>query len=148
MARGSAQSALSRVRAPAFKLRAPIVREPVLHRQIADALRLELCAPGRVSRDGVVWYSVDMAAYAGNAPGIRTARGCIAGVADIEILHRGAAYFLEIKADDGELSDAQRDFANAVLCAACCYGVARNVAEVLACLDRWGIPRAHRLHGS
>lgn len=156
MARGQTEGALPDLRASLgksgktgkrFVLRAPIVREPILHKQIADAFRLEIAPPGKLSREGVCWYSVDMAAYGGNAPGIRTGRGCIAGVADIEILYYGGAYFLEIKADDGELSLAQRDFAHAVLGAACTYGVARNVSEALAFLDRWSIPRAHRLHG-
>lgn len=130
-----------------FSLRAPIVREPILHRQIADALRLELAAPGRISPDGVTWWSVDMAAYSGSAPGIRTGRGCIAGVPDIFILHAGLAHFLELKASDGVLSDAQRDVGTSILCARGRFGVVRSVEETLAHLDRWDIPRAHRLRG-
>jgi hypothetical protein len=34
-----------------------VVTEHPLQRQIADALRLELAPPGKVSRDGVVWWS-------------------------------------------------------------------------------------------
>jgi hypothetical protein len=32
--------------------------EHPLQRPIADALRLEIAPPGKVSRDGVVWWSV------------------------------------------------------------------------------------------
>ena len=155
MARAATQGALPGVRANLgisrkagkFVLRAPIVREPILHKQIADALRLEIGAPGRLSSRGVTWWSVDMAAYAGNAPGIRTGRGCIAGIPDMFLLFNGVAHFIEIKADDGTLSDAQRDVGTAILCAGGRFGLVRNAAEALACLDRWDIPRAHRLHG-
>jgi hypothetical protein len=41
----------------------PPVAEHPLQCQIADALRLEIAPPGKVSRDGVVWWSVDHAAY-------------------------------------------------------------------------------------
>lgn len=132
----------------AFKLTAPVVREPILHAQIAHALRLELAAPGHISGQGVVWWSVDISSYHGNAPGIRTSRGVIAGIPDIFILHRGIAHFLELKAADGTLSDAQRQVGASILYASGHFGVATSVEETLACLDRWGIPRAYRLHGS
>jgi hypothetical protein len=41
-------------------LRPPVVPEPPLQRQIADALRLEVAPPGEVSCDGVVWWSVEV----------------------------------------------------------------------------------------
>jgi hypothetical protein len=123
------------------------VREPILHKQIADTLRLELCPPGRISRDGVTWWSVDMAAYAGVVPGIRTGRGCIAGVPDMIILYKGFAHFLEIKADDGSVSPAQQVVGVAILMAGARYGIARSPGEVVQHLDRWEIPRAHRIRG-
>jgi len=120
---------------------APVVREPVLHRQIADVLRREIAAPGRISDAGVCWWSTDMAAYAGRVPGIRTGRGCIAGVADLTVLYQGRAFFIELKADDGQLSPDQAALAVEVLFAGCRYGVARDARECLALLDAWGIPR-------
>lgn len=130
-----------------FRLTAPVLREPIIHKQIADTLRVELCPPGRISREGVTWWSVDMAAYAGNVPGIRTGRGCIAGVPDMVILYKGQAYFLELKADDGSLSPAQQVVGIAILMAGARYGVARSPAEVIQHLDQWEIPRAHRIRG-
>jgi hypothetical protein len=76
--------------------RLPVSEHP-LQRQIADALRLELAPPGKVSRDGVVWWSADHAAYAGTAPGARIGRGIVAGVPDLFVLHRGIAHMVEIK---------------------------------------------------
>ena len=60
--------------------------EHPLQRQIADALRLEIAPLGKVSRDGVVWWSVDHASYAGTAPGARIGRGIVAGVPDLFVL--------------------------------------------------------------
>jgi hypothetical protein len=130
-----------------FKLTAPVVREPMLHKQIADSLRIEIAPPGRVSLHGVTWWSVDMAAYAGTVPGIRTGRGCIAGVPDMIVLYRGTAFFLEVKALDGVLSSAQQTVGIAILMTGAHYGVVRNASEAIALLDEWEIPRAHRIRG-
>ena len=62
-------------------------RPRILQKLIADALRLEIAPPGRVSHDGVVWRSVDHASYAGAAPGARIGRGIVAGVPDLFVLH-------------------------------------------------------------
>lgn len=134
-------------RKPLFKLAPPRVPEAAIHRQIADCFRVELAPPGRVSTEGVVWWSVDMAAYGGTTPGLRTARGCIAGIPDVFVLYRGQAYFLELKAEDGVLSPAQCVVGAAILVCGACYGVVRDASEALAHLDAWEIPRAHRIRG-
>ena len=125
--------------------RRPAAPEHPLQRQIADALRLELAPPGKVSRDGVVWWSVDHAAYAGTAPGARIGRGIVAGVPDLFVLHRGIAHMVEIKTADGELSDPQQSVMSAVLASGGRVGMVRNADEMLRLLDAWGIPRARRL---
>lgn len=121
-------------------LTAPVVREGPTHQQIADAFRLAICAPGKVSRQGVTWWSVDMAAYAGRVPGIRTSHGCIAGVPDIIVIWRGRAHFIEVKAEDGVLSLEQRSVATSILIAGAAFGAARDANEALALLDAWQIP--------
>jgi hypothetical protein len=92
----------------AVKRHSLVVPEHPLQRQIADALRLEIAPPGKVSRDGVVWWSVDHASYAGTAPGARVGRGIVAGVPDLFVLFRGIAHMVEIKTPAGELSDPQK----------------------------------------
>lgn len=128
-----------------FRLTAPVVREHPLQRQICDVLRLEIAPAGKVSKKGVVWWSVDHANYAGEVPGVRLGRGIIAGIPDTFLLHRGKAHFIEVKAEDGELSDAQKSVATAVVVAGGRVGVARSAAEVLMCLDEWGVPRHRRV---
>jgi hypothetical protein len=122
-----------------------VAAEHPLQRQIADALRLEIAPPGKVSRDGVVWWSVDHAAYAGTAPGTRVGRGVVAGVPDLFVLHRGIAHMIEIKTPAGELSDPQQSVMSAVLASGGRVGVVRDAEEMLGLLDAWGIPRARRL---
>jgi hypothetical protein len=118
------------------------VPEHPLQRQIADALRLEIAPPGKVSRDGVVWWSVDHASYAGTAPGARVGRGTVAGVRDLFVLHRGIAHMVEIKTPAGELSDPQQSVMSAVLAGGGRVGAVRNADEMLELLDAGGIPRA------
>jgi hypothetical protein len=128
-----------------FRLQAPRVPEHPLQKQIADVLRIEIAPPGKVSRAGVVWWSIDHANYAGEVPGIRLDRGIIAGIPDVFIAWLGRAHLIEIKTDDGEVSAAQRAVITAAAVSGMQVGVARNATEVLACVDRWQIPRAHRV---
>jgi hypothetical protein len=130
-------------RAP-FRLTAPKVLEHPLQKQLCDLLRLEIAPPGKVSADGVVWWSIDHANFAGEIPGIRIGRGIIAGIPDIFVLYRGRAHHPEVKTVDGVLSEAQQSVCAAVLAAGGRVGVVRDAAELLACLDEWGIPRRHR----
>jgi len=128
-----------------FRLTAPVVHEHPIQKQICDVLRLEIAAPGKVSKAGVVWWSIDHANYAGEVPGVRVGRGIIAGIPDTFILWRGRTHFIEIKAEDGEVSDAQCSVATAVTVAGGRVGVARDAKETLACLDEWQIPRKRRV---
>lgn len=127
-----------------FKLTSPVLREWPLQKQIADMLQLEIAPPGRVSRFGVVWWAIDIAGYGGEVPGARMGRGVIAGCADLFVLHLGLAGFIELKAADGVMSDAQKSVASAVLAAGGRVGVATSAEQVLGCIDRWQIPRNRR----
>lgn len=130
-----------------FKLTRPIIREFGLAKQIADVLRLELGAPGRVSRDGVCWWACDIADYGGSVPGTRVGRGLTAGVPDLFCLHNGRAFFIEIKAEDGQISPAQMSVGAAIMAAGGQIGVVTSAEACIACLDEWGIPRARRTWG-
>jgi hypothetical protein len=134
-------SAVQRAARKPFKLVAPIVREHPIQKQICDVLRLEIAPPGKVSRRGVCWWAIDHANFAGEVPGIRIGRGIIAGILDTFILYAGRAYFVEIKAEDGVMSEAQQSVASAVLASRGQVGVARSADEMLALLDAWNIPR-------
>lgn len=132
-------------RAKPFRLTAPVVREHPFHAQVARVLTLEIARAGHVSADGVVWWSVDQGTAEGALPGTALARGVIAGIPDILIIHNGSAHLIELKAEDGSLSPAQRSVLCAVLASRGLVGVASRVEHVLACLDRWDVPRARRV---
>ena len=121
------------------------VPESTLHQQIAGTFRLEIAPAGHISADGVVWWSQDIAAYSGTTPGLRTARGVIAGVPDMLVLYRGLAHFIEVKAPDGEFSEAQRKVSTSILLSEARYGMARSAPEALQLLDAWDIPRKRRV---
>lgn len=127
-----------------FTLTPPVVREHPLQRQVADVLRMEIAPPGRVSKFGVVWWSVDMANYAG-VPGTRVGRGIIAGVQDFYILYRGRAHHPELKTEDGVMTEPQQWVASAVICSGGKVAVVRDAKEMLEALDAWGIPRNRRV---
>jgi hypothetical protein len=129
-----------------FKLTAPTLRELPLHKQIADTLAIEIAPAGRVSRFGVIWWSIDIADYGGAVPGTRVGRGIVAGVPDVFLLYLGQAHHIEIKTDapTSILSDAQRSVCAGIIVAGGRLAVARNAEEVLAVLDAWNIPRNNR----
>lgn len=72
--------------------------------------------------------------------------GVKAGVADLCILWRcpewrlGTAGFIELKADKGRLSPAQRDFGISCKAVGSHWAEARSVDEVEAILLRWRVP--------
>jgi hypothetical protein len=128
-----------------FRLTAPIVREHPIQTRIAKVLALEIAPAGKVSKNGVVWYAIDHANYAGEVPGIRISRGIVAGIADMFVLHLGRAFMIEVKAADGQLSDPQRSVAAAVFAAGGHFAVVTDEWQTLACLDQWQIPRKRRV---
>jgi hypothetical protein len=139
-----AASLTQRKRKPAFRLTAPIVLEHPLQAQIAKLLTIEIGPPGKVSKAGVCWFSIDHANYAGEVPGVRIGRGIIAGIPDCFVLYRGRTHYIEIKTINGELSDEQKSVASAVSVAGGRVGIATCAEHVLLCLDEWHIPRHRR----
>lgn len=136
------------MKAKPYRLVAPVVPEHAIQKQITDVLRIEIAPPGKVSKDGVCWFSIDHANFAGEIPGIRIGRGICAGIFDMFLLHRGQAYFIEIKTAIGSLSLSQQSVCAALLVAGGKVGVVRDAAETIAMIDAWAIPRARRIRGT
>jgi hypothetical protein len=117
-------------------LTAPRLREHPTLKEIADTLTLEIAPAGRISRDGVVWWSIDKADYGVVNPGAPT------GVPEVYILWIGSAYYIDIGTDGARSvpSAVQRSGRAGFLI----EGAARSAVEVLALLDEWAIPRSRR----
>jgi hypothetical protein len=128
-----------------YRLTAPVVPEHAVQRQIVDVLRLEIAPAGKVSRLGVIWWSVDHANYAGEVPGIRVGRGIIAGIPDIFLLYRGRAHFIEIKTQAGVLSEPQKAVMAAILIGGGRCATVFDANMTTDALDEWGIPRNQRV---
>lgn len=67
------------------------------------------------------------------------AMGVRAGVPDIVILADGRAYFMELKAGRGALTQSQREFHAALGRAGCPTAVVRDADDLIAALKEWGI---------
>lgn len=68
------------------------------------------------------------------------AMGLRAGVLDLSFWFAGAGYLIEMKAEDGTLSDDQKTFGAKLDAQHIRWGVARSVEEVESRLRFWGFP--------
>lgn len=137
---------MSGARKKPFKLTAPVIPEHPLQRQLVDVLTLEIGPPGRLSPFGVVWWSVDHANYAGAGFGYqRKRRGVVAGIPDTFITHLGKAFKVEIKAENGVMSEGQQLLCAALLVSGVPVAVIDTADQFLAVLDCWEIPRFNRV---
>jgi hypothetical protein len=67
--------------------------------------------------------------------------GVLPGVSDLVLVQKGKAFFLELKAPKGRLSESQIIFQSAVNSAGCCASTAYGIDEALDILNRWGLIR-------
>ena len=66
--------------------------------------------------------------------------GLRAGIPDLEVIHRGRALFIELKAKRGVMSQAQRDMLRLLGFCGCPVMLCRSVPEVEAALRDAGMP--------
>jgi hypothetical protein len=74
--------------------------------------------------------------------------GVVAGVPDIIIIHGCQIYALELKADDGRVTDAQLACHERLRTAGARVGVAFGIDRALRQLSEWGLSRPDSLHVS
>src|SRR5262245_21628221 len=112
-----------------MRRRAP---EQALQRAVGELLNFTL--------GGLAWWSHFPAGGGGEMRGkILRGLGLKPGVPDILIIDMGRAYWLELKAPRGQVSQAQRDCQNALGRAGCASAVIKDVNQVLPQLRHWGI---------
>jgi hypothetical protein len=112
--------------------KAPVIRESELsfHMRVAGFLR-------KYARPDWLWahYPNGEVRHAGKA----AAMGARPGWPDWTLLSpTGSVFFIELKAHDGRLSEAQKGFREWCLSHGVAYVVASNVSEVLNALVQWG----------
>lgn len=76
-----------------------------------------------------------------NDPSSRRKAGYLAGVSDINAVHRGKFYALELKKDGGRPSQEQMKFISDINAAGGFAVVAEGRDEALAILESWGLIR-------
>lgn len=129
-----------------LRLTMPEPLEWDLQQQIADALRLELGPPLRLSPQGVTWIAYDAADSGSSVPAARIARGIVAGMPDLLFLYRGRAYAQEVKRVKlGVLSDDQKLAIAALRLAGVEVALCHDAESCVRNLDVWQIPRRRRL---
>ncbi len=76
-----------------------------------------------------------------NGPSARRKSGYLAGVSDVNAVHRGKFYAMELKKDGGRASQEQLEFVAAINTAGGYAFVAEGRDQAIACLEAWGILR-------
>lgn len=130
--------------------------EDLLHFAVAKYLRRAIAHEGQASRHGATWRSEEarnvgknITTNRGKSINLeainRKARGCIAGVPDIEIIYQGRCHRIELKAEAGVLSEAQIAYHRILKECGARVVVCRSVEEVQAAIEGWGIPLTARV---
>jgi hypothetical protein len=133
-------------RAAKFKLKAWMPSEDDIHLSVAAMLRMLIGPEGETNALGVIWYTVEHRNARNAIEGAkRKKRGVVPGLPDIYTHFAGATHLIEMKDDDGVLSDAQKKRHPELRRAGLTVDIARTVPEVVASLEARGIPLLGRL---
>lgn len=105
----------------------------------------------RWTKPNCVWFFVNNGARLSKAQaGIAKAMGVLAGVGDLVFIFkddeeytRAWVGFIELKADDNDLSAVQEDFAEAIMECGALYEVCRSIEDVERTLKSWHVTFAH-----
>lgn len=112
--------------------------EARLQKALVQILRLQ-CNPG------VLWFSTFNERKGVRAMADMKARGLLPGLADMVFVVSGEVMFLELKAENGRLSDSQREFLKAAHAAGARYTVANSFESARQTLEMWGVLRAQKM---
>lgn len=105
--------------------------------QIAVMAHIRLrAAPGVVA-----WHCPNGGGRSPAEAGRFRAEGVLAGMPDVQVLHQGRFYALELKTTRGRLSPAQRDCHERLAAAGASVAVAYGLDAALVQLEAWGIIR-------
>jgi hypothetical protein len=110
--------------------------------QIQRAVVQHLRARGR---PGLVFFAVENGGYRRPIEAaIMKSLGVLPGVSDLVLLHDSKAYFLELKSDNGRLSEHQQAFLASVNAAGGYACAAYGLDGALRCLEVWGLTSGRR----
>lgn len=108
-------------------------KEQTIHRTVVRHLVLR-------GSPGVVWFHPPNGGYRRPVEAkILNGLGVKAGVSDLIFLHQGRFFALELKADKGRTTPAQREFIESVKLAGGSGEVAHGLDNALKVLENWGL---------
>lgn len=111
------------------------MKEAVIQAQIVSYLRAILPKQYRV----VAVPNASLRTRTGRAG--NAVAGLTPGVPDLVIFGDGSAFFIEVKAKRGTLSDAQSEWANWCIMTGCmAWCCARSVDDVRKAIEQWKLP--------
>lgn len=91
--------------------------------------------------EGPAWTAVNpIPAKSKAAAGLSKAMGMRAGWPDLQLIFRGRAITIEMKAEDGRLSDAQKERKVEIEAAGGLWFEVRSLKEFVGVLDALGVP--------
>jgi hypothetical protein len=112
-------------------------REQAIQKAVAELL-------DTAGRPGLVWFHVpNGGARSPVEAAIFKGLGVKPGVPDIFAFYQSALYVLELKTEDGTLSDDQRIMLEQLAAAGAHTAVAYGVDQAITVLKSWGLVRVH-----
>ncbi len=113
------------------------ITEATIHRAIISWLRVVL-------PEALIWHPANESRRPGHAGNVEramnVANGVLAGVPDICGRSHEGDWYMEVKAANGRLSPAQRDFRDRLAALGCYrYAVVRSIDDARETLCDWGI---------
>jgi hypothetical protein len=116
--------------------------EGPIHKAILQFLRTAFPPPC------LVHHSANETSLKGSTVAIEIAKaknnGMMPGWPDLEVVHPGGVFFLEVKAPNGRLSEPQRDIAEKMIALGHKWAVVRSIDDVVKALAIWGIQHRGR----
>ena len=92
-----------------------------------------------------VLYTAFPAGGGGRVRGAKLKKaGLQAGWPDIQLVHQGRYFGIEIKTKTGRLSPAQSDIHKRLKTSGCLVAVVRSVSEAMELVIDWGLSRKHK----
>ena len=104
-----------------------------LHAGVVEYLKLVLVS------DAVMHHSPNEGRRGWKAQRDIKTHGTKAGWPDLEILHRGNTYFVELKSAKGRLTTRQKQCHEQLRQAGFCVETCRSLNEVIICCQKWGL---------
>lgn len=112
------------------------VKEEAIQRTIVSAL------PYFLHRSAILFHIPNGGKRKRVEAAILKGMGVLAGVADLEIVHQGRCYFMELKRPGEGQTDEQIEFERRCQDTGVPYAVVTSFEEALECVRSWGLTRA------